>query len=302
MNRLITKLLIFFLLTSFISMAQSKKAQDKKAIKSMCGCYEVGFNFAETFSYSPDSGYQASKVQHSKGLEWVELVKDSENKIVMQHILIVGNAAKPRIVKHWRQDWLYENTGLYMYDVNNKWTFVKKAKKDIAGQWTQKAFQVDDGPRYEGSSTWVHVDGKSYWENITDAPLPRREHTKRNDYNVTVRRNRHEITKDGWVHDQYNDKVIREKGKKDIILAQEKGYNTYTKVDDSKCNPARNWWKENSAMWALVRNYWHTVYAKERDLHLKLKVDNKQLYEYLFNLNVAASDKEIEKIIAGFVE
>ena len=30
-------------------------------------------------------------------------------------------------------------------------------KKDVRGQWTQKVYQVDDSPRYEGSSTWVHL-------------------------------------------------------------------------------------------------------------------------------------------------
>ena len=27
----------------------------------------------------------------------------------------------------------------------------------------------------------AHVDGKSYWENTSHAPLPRREYTKRDD-------------------------------------------------------------------------------------------------------------------------
>ena len=28
-----------------------KKDKDREAIKNMCGCYEVTFNFAETFNY-----------------------------------------------------------------------------------------------------------------------------------------------------------------------------------------------------------------------------------------------------------
>ncbi len=80
---------------------------------------------------------------------------------------------------------------------------------------------------YEGSATWVHVDGKSYWENTTDAPLPRREFSKRSDYNVMTRRNRQEITDYGWVHEQDNDKVLREDS--DKVIAGEKEWNTYTK-------------------------------------------------------------------------
>jgi hypothetical protein len=282
--------------------AQNKKEKDQKAIKEMCGCYEVGFNFAETFSYSKDSTYQGSKVKHDKGLEWVELVEDKDNKIVLQHLLIVGKPTEQSIIKHWRQDWLFENTDFYMFDANNKWKFVQKPKSDVKGQWTQKVFQVDDSPRYEGSASWVHVDGKSYWENTTDAPLPRREYTKRQDYDVTIRTNRHEITKDGWIHDQDNDKVIRKNGEADFVLAQEKGLNTYVKIADSKCKSAQDWWKENYKMWGLVRNNWDNVFAKNQDLELNQKVEDKRLYELLFALETTTKNEEINKIITDFVK
>jgi hypothetical protein len=299
------KKLTFVVLTAVFTFsvnAQNKKEKDQKAIKDMCGCYEVGFNFAETFSYSKDSIYQTSKVKHDKGLEWVQLVEDKDDKIVMQHLLIVGKPTEPNIIKHWRQDWLFENTDFYMFDVNNKWKFLQNPKSDVKGQWTQKVFQVDDSPRYEGSASWVHVDGKSYWENTTDAPLPRREYTKRQDYDVTIRTNKHEITKNGWIHDQDNDKVIRKNGEADFVLAQEKGLNTYVKVADSKCKSAQDWWKENDKMWGLVRNNWDTVFAKNQDLELKQKVEDKRLYELLFALGTTARNEEINKIITDFVK
>ena len=44
-------------LFTFQTNAQSaKKKQDIAAIKSMCGCYEVEFNFAETFIKTKDKG------------------------------------------------------------------------------------------------------------------------------------------------------------------------------------------------------------------------------------------------------
>lgn len=283
--------------------AQKKKQKDREAIKKMCGCYEVSFNFSETFNYSKDSTYKPSKVKHAGGLEWVQLVEDDKNKIAMQHLLIVGKPTEPHIVKHWRQDWVYENTDFYMFNGDNKWKFVQKPKSDVKGQWSQKVYQVDDSPRYEGSASWIHVDGKSFWENTTDAPLPRREYTKRSDYNVTVRRNRHEITNDGWIHDQDNDKVVREEGKEDFVLAQEKGFNNYVKVDDAKCKAAQDWWVTNESMWQLVRNNWENVFAKNQDLELSNKVENKRLYEHLFGLKPEdAGDKEIGKIITDFVK
>ncbi|WP_422107900.1 DUF6607 family protein [Winogradskyella sp.] len=286
---------------SFTAIAQKKKKQDKEAIKEMCGCFEVTFNFAETFQFSEDSLYKPSKTKTDRGLEWAQLVVDEDDKVSIQHLLQVGPPDQPYIVKHWRQDWLYENTDFYMYNGDNEWLFKEKDKKNVKGQWTQKVFQVDDSPRYEGSGTWVHVDGKSYWENTTTAPLPRREYTKRSDYNITMRGNRHEITDFGWVHDQDNDKVIREAGKEDVILAKEKGYNTYKKVDDSRCQAAQDWWKANYDKWALVRTKWQDVYGRNKDLILETKVDNKVLFKHLFDEEMTAKE-DIEKVIESFVK
>lgn len=292
-------LFLFFVVC--IATAQNKQKQDAEAIKAMCGCYEVTFNFTETFNYVNDSLYKPSKTKVDKGLEWAGLVTDEDNKIVIQHILQVGNPAEPMVVKHWRQDWLFENTDFYMYNADNNWAFQKKNKEDVKGQWTQKVYQVDDSPRYEGSGTWVHVDGKSYWENTTTAPLPRREYTTRSDYNLTMRGNRQEITDYGWVHDQDNDKIVRENGKDDVIIAKEKGYNTYVKVDDSRCAVASNWWKEHNKKWATVRAKWDEVYERNQDLSLEAKVDNKPLYKHLFD-EAITDEAQINTIIDSFIK
>lgn len=294
-------LTLITLITVLFATAQDKKQQDLTAIKDMCGCYEVTFNFTETFNYSSDSLYKPSATKVDKALEWAQLVTDEENKIQIQHLLQVGNPAEPMIIKHWRQDWLFENQDLYTFDANNKWVYEHKSKSDVAGQWTQKVYQVDDSPRYEGSSTWLHLDGKSYWENTTPAPLARREYTTRSDYNVLLRGNRQEITDYGWLHDQDNHKIIKEEGKEDILLAKEKGYNTYVKVDDSRCKAAANWWKENTAKWELVRAKWDNVYARNKDLALEEKVDNKVLYKHLFNDEVTEKE-QIDPIIESFVK
>lgn len=279
----------------------NKKELDKEAIKKMCGCFEVTFNFAETFNYSNDSLYNPSKNKVSKGLEWAQLVIDKENQIEIQHLLQVGSPEQPMIVKHWRQNWLYENTNLYSYNADNVWTYESKSADEVAGQWTQKVYQVDDSPRYEGSATWVHVDGKSYWENTANAPLPRREYTTRSDYNLTVRGNRQEITPYGWVHDQDNSKVVRTANQEDQVIAKEKGYNTYKRVDDSKCAAAAQWWVDNQEKWALVRTKWDEVYNKNKDLHLEQKVDNKVLYKHLFGEGYE-DQESINQLIESFVK
>lgn len=281
-------------------LAQEKAEMDRRAIKEMCGCFEVTFNFAETFNYSQDSLYKPSKTKVDKGLEWAQLVADEDDKIVIQHILQVGNPAAPEIVKHWRQDWTFENTRFYIYAGDNQWDFVEKPAGDVAGQWTQKVYQVDDSPRYEGSATWIHVDGKSYWENTTPAPLPRREYTTRADYNITLRGNRHEITAHGWVHDQDNAKILRRAGEDDFVLAQEKGYNTYIRVPDARCQPAADWWVANHEKWAVVRAKWDEVFDRDTDLILKEKVENKVLFKHLFDESVV-DEEDIARVIDAFV-
>jgi len=293
---------ISLLLLASISLnAQNKKIKDKSAIKEMCGCFEVTFNFAETFNYSKDSIYKASETKVDKGLEWAGLVEEGNNKISIQHILQVGNPENTMVVKHWRQDWLFQNTDFYIFNGDNNWTFEQKSKSDVKNQWTQKVYQVDDSPRYEGSGTWVHVDGKSYWENETSAPLPRREYTKRSDYNIILRGNRHEITNYGWVHDQDNSKIIRKNGKEDIVLAKEKGFNTYVKVDESRFKAAKDWWILNNSKWQLVRNKWHEVYSRNTNLSLEAKVDNMPLYKHLFSDDVV-DEKKMNEIIESFVK
>ncbi len=295
----------FLLKTVFVLMvinlnAQSKLKKDIASIKQMCGCFEVTFEFSETFIYSKDSLYQPSKNKTDRGLEWAQLVVDEKDRITIQHILQVGDSSDPYIVKHWRQDWLYQNQEFYYYDGDNNWKYVKLPKQDVKGQWTQKVFQVDDSPRYEGSSSWVHIDGKSYWENYTDAPLPRRERTIRSDYNVLNRGNRHEIKEIGWVHDQNNKKIVRSENK-DLVIAMEKGYNTYRRVEDEKCSAASNWWKENNEKWELVRLKWDEVFSRNRQLSLKSQVDDKPLFMYLFTDDY--NDKNtIESIIDTFVK
>ena len=287
-------------LTCSLAFSQDKKQQDIKSIKSMCGCYEVKFNFAETFQYAKDSAtYKPSQTKHESALEWVELVEDTPNKISMQHLLIVSD---DMIIKHWRQDWLFENTDLYLFDKNTSWKYKKLDKKAVKGQWTQKVYQVDDSPRYEGSATWVHVDGQDYWANVTDAPLPRREHTKRNDYNVLKRRNIHEITSTGWNHEQDNQKLIRDDSGKDVLLAEEKGMDVYTKVADIKCLAGQKWWKENNALWKNVRDKWQTLFERNKDLNLEAKVDRKALYSLLFDLKPNATKAESDAIIDKFVK
>ena len=271
---------------------QNKKEQDQTAIKNMCGCFEVKFKYAETFS--PDIAYEKAYDYKASALEWATLITDKENKISIQHLLVVYDTM---VIKHWRQDWGFENKRIFEYKDKNYWSTKELSEQDVKGQWTQKVFQVDDSPRYSGSATWVHVDGKHSWVHKGDSPLPRREYSKRDDYNILVRGNNVQITNYGWLHEQDNDKINRVTDQEDELISQEKGYNIYTKVADERCKAAQDWWEENEKVWKKIRKEWGKVIAKNTEIKLKSKVDGKRLYKQLFALDANAKSKEIRAII-----
>lgn len=293
-----TPLYIFILslLNIAVINGQSQLEKDKSAIKSMLGCYDVEFKYTETFA--PEVDYEQAYDYSSAALEWAELIEETDDKIVIQHLLVIGDSM---IIKHWRQDWIYEETDTYRFDKDNNWKFETKSKDAVKGKWTQNVYQVDDSPRYSGTATWTHVDGMSSWYNKADSPLPRREYSKRDDYNVMKRGNRVQILDYGWLHEQDNDKVIRTDTTKDVLLVQEKGYNTYKRVEDEKCQAAVEWWKNNHAMWTDVREVWDAVYGQNKDLNLHLKVDDKKLYEHLFYSGQEWKKEDIAKLIDQYV-
>jgi hypothetical protein len=298
MSRFLLILSIFLYTTNLNS--QSKIQKDRDAINKMCGCFKIQFNFKETFQRIDDQEYVPSKEYRSFALELAIPIVNENKKISIQHLLIVGPPNNQSVIKHWRQDWVYQNQDLYTYDTANTWNYTQMSKKAVKGQWTQKVFQVDDSPRYEGSSTWVHVDGKSYWENTNYAPLPRREYSKRNDYNIMLRTNRHEITDSGWVHDQDNKKILKKEGE-EIILAEEKGLSPYKRVSSKKCAKALEWWANNEEKWSSVRNEWEIVYDKKQALTLNSSVNGKRLYEYLLFSNVYDEKEKHKELIESFI-
>jgi len=285
-------------LMSTNTWAQNKKL-DIETIKSMCGCYEVSFASTETFNYPKDkANYKPSEVKLDRALEWITPIEITDNKISLQHLLVITDHM---IIKHWRQDWTFENQDIWHYSGFNGVDYYPKSKEQVKGQWAQQVFEVDDTPRYMESATWIYADGRKFWQNTADAPLPRREYSKRSDYNILQRNNTHEITKQGWIHDQDNAKIIRTKGEKDYVLAYEKGLNTYTKVDDSRCEAAQKYWKENEKLWEKVRSKWNVELAKKKDLRFKPTVDDKPLYSYLFELPANSTQEQVDEIIEKFI-
>lgn len=290
--------------TKPVIATNNKQELDKTWIKKMCGTYKVTFEFSETFA--ADTGYKYYPKYKEWGIEYVFVTEETPAKIVLQHLLIVNDTI---IIKHWAQEWVYENTQLYSYYRDNEWTLKTITAEQAKGTWTQKVYQVDDSPRYESYGTWVHVDGKHYWEGFAYAPLPRREYTKRNDYNVLGRHSRMEIFNDGWALMQDNEKIVRKDGM-DKTICWEKGIERfYTGNYDAM--PAVKWWNKQQAYWADVRKVWDEVYTQYPNLKIRSSVKNERLYDALFDLGDKScktndytqgkAKAEIEAVIKSFI-
>tara|TARA_B100000795_G_scaffold201443_1_gene155248 strand:+ start:1306 stop:2202 length:897 start_codon:yes stop_codon:yes gene_type:complete len=295
-------IIITILLVSNLNLfSQIKKKKDVETIKSMCGCYEVTFKFAETFNYSKDSTYTPSKNKIAYAVEWIDLTYIDKNNLIIQHILQMGKDSNAYIMKHWRQDWNYQNREFLIYDHNNIWNKLEANYNSTKGQWTQKVFQVDDSPRYEGSASWAYIDDKIFWENNVDAPLPRRERSIRSDYNVLNRGNRIEITNEGWIHKQNNQKILRTDTANDVSIASEYGINSYVKINNERCKYAKIWWNKKSEKWKIVRKEWELVFDQNDTISLKPNHEDKPLWEYLFS-DEYSNQNEIKNIINNFVK
>ena len=287
------QLLFLTALCSSTAFSQSNKAKEIELIKSMAGTYKVDFKFTETFAPVKDYKYWDKKFEWAN--EYVTIVEETPNKISLQHLLIINDSI---IIKHWRQDWVYEADQYFVYDKDNTWKKVKVPKDKVKGTWTQKVYQVDDGPRYEGYGTWVHVDGRHYWESVTDAPLPRREHTIRNDYNVLNRTSHIEIYPDGsWVLDQDNKKIARVPSG-DSLVCMEKGIEYFTPSKVS-AQSAIKYWEKEQLFWKDVRTAWDEISKKFSTISIAKRVDDKLLFEVLFALaEKYSSEKKYDAVNA----
>lgn len=222
---------------------------DRRAILSMLGDYKVSFAFDETVELA--AGYQRQAPHRSGGFETVVLVADEGTRIELQHLLV---GPDDHVTKHWRQEWLYEARSGWTYSGDQRFAAREREASEVAGTWTQRVYEVSDVPRYAGGGRWNHRYGVSTWTSErTWRPLPRREYTKRSDYQLLNVENRHTITPSGWTHEQDNTKVVRDGQGRDTTLVREFGFNDYRRIDGFDFSPAYRYWQQTAPYWSKVR-------------------------------------------------
>ena len=265
--------------------------KDRRAILAMAGGYRTSFDFLETVGYT--AGYEPPPPYRSWGTEYVYVVADEPRYISLQHVIVMffeeedGAVTGPMVVKHWRQDWRYEDRRIIEYAGHDVFQRRDLSEAEAAGTWSQAVYQVDDSPRYESWGRWQHLDGYSSWiSQETSRPLPRREFSVRDDYHLLYGTNRHSIVPGGWTHEENNLKVVLDETgafrAEQPYLAREIGVNRYQRIVDFDFSAGDDYWSRTAAFWGDVVDWWESAFDKQPRLVLKKNVDGANLFMRLF--------------------
>lgn len=267
--------------------------RDRRAILAMAGPYRTSFEFLEVVGYTPD--FTPDKPYQSWGTEYVYVLEDRGDFISLQHIMVMffqqgEKTIGPMVMKHWRQDWQFQKAQVLQYQGDNQWQLNSIPPEMVEGTWAQAVYQVDDSPRYESYGAWSHENNYSSWQSqLTWRPLPRREHSVRDDYDILEGTNRHTILPFGWVHEQENLKRVlhprtgsNSAQQTYTFLAKELGVNRYQRIVGHDFSAGDEYVKKTDAFWRDVREAFDKAITSNGGIKLKTKVDNTPLFAPLF--------------------
>lgn len=241
----------------------SQFERDRQSILAQAGQWRVRFDMRENVSFR--EGYEPLEEKLSAGDEIVRVVYDDGTRISLQHILVMGDdAGNHFVIKHWRQDWVYEPETVLTYAGPNHWTLTAVPAAERRGAWSQTVWQTDDSPRYGGVGHWDYDHGVSEWTSApTWRPLARRDAVRNPIYDRYLGTNRHALTPAGWVHIQDNVKMGQASGGEGdadagdpVAIVQEDVINTYRRVDNYDPKPGDDYWAATKDYWAGVRAAW----------------------------------------------
>ena len=259
--------------------------RDRLAILAMAGNFRTSFQFIETAGFT--EAYSPPQPYFSWGTEHVAVIEDRGEFISLQHTLVMyfkgESGESPMVMKHWRQDWTYQDTDLHTYRGDSTWARQQMPKGDVKGFWSQAVFQVDDSPRYEVLGRWSHEKNYSSWTSQTSyRPLPRREYSVRGDYNILRGEHKITIAPTGWLHEQHNRKSQKDKHS-ETCIAQEVGLNRYERISEPDLSAAESSWTKTEPYWRTVRKAWGAIMAEHDQFQIMSDYQDKKLYQLHFS-------------------
>jgi hypothetical protein len=279
--------------------------RDRRAILAMAGTYRVTFDFLEVAAYAA-TGKPLGPYQ-SWGTEKVYVDKDEAGFVSLVHILEMrlldkdGKVSDPFVTKHWRQDWRYEPDVIVEYKGGDRWERRPVADAERQGAWMQTVYQVDESPRYASIGRWQHSASLSTWLSAdTWRPLPRREWSVRDDYQVLLGTNRHTIGPTGWTQEENNLKTVltaqRSIDTSRPYVAREYGMARYERLRDADFAAADRYYDRTRSFWDQVRDAWSAAFEQQGTITLRGPVDKLGMFMPLFE---RADQIEEKGVVAG---
>lgn len=258
-------------LPAAVEAPASQFERDRQSILAQAGQWRVRFDMRENVSFR--AGYTPLDEHQSAGNEIVRVVYDDGNRISLQHILVMGDDnGNVYVIKHWRQDWVYEPETVLTYADTNRWVLTPVSTDARRGAWSQTVWQTDDSPRYGGVGHWDYEHGMAAWTSgPTWRPLARRDAVRDTPYDRYLGANRHALTPAGWVHLQDNMKMGPSEGADTdpTAIVQEDVINTYRAVENYDPTPGDAYWAATKDYWATVRAAWDEQIQAASGLYLE---------------------------------
>jgi hypothetical protein len=239
--------------------------RDRRAILALAGEYRTSFDFLEVLVFEPP--FRPARPYRSWATERIFVLADRPGFISLQHLLVMhyidkdGERQGPVVQKHWRQDWRYEPDAIVEFVGDRVWRPRAVPEDEGRRSWSLTVYHVDDSPRYASVGVWQHSAVGSFWQDRgTWRPLPQRERTVRDDYDVLAGSNRITVQPVGWVHEQDNLKVVFAAPHVPAVdvpfRAREIGVNRYQRIVDYDFAAGDSYWSATSEFWRIVRESW----------------------------------------------
>ncbi|MEM7626247.1 MAG: DUF6607 family protein [Planctomycetota bacterium] len=299
-----------------LTPAEQALARDRAAILGLAGVFDVEYRYEEVVVLR--AGYTLAAPQQTRAREWVVVVQDTPERIVLQHLLLVGEPAL--VVKHWRQDWRHAPTTAVQYVDAQIWRRTPFNLAGLAGVWTRSVVEADGAPAYTGWGRWTHagsaidettsdvaVDpvegaetsgneaeatpggGGASWSSVTPvlAPLPRREAVRQGDYEVLWVEDRVTQTPTGWAQEQSLTKSVFVPTVPPLV--REAGVVNYRRAEGVDVAAAEAYWRRVGPYWAVARAAWENAFRSSRDVKIFDEVNGEPRWRRLFGVVDAAA-------------
>ena len=158
------------------------------------------------------------------------------------------------VVKHWRQDWRFEDTVTHDYQGHGVYERHNHREQDIRGcgpkRYTRLTIRLDMKQWESGITEQACLNGRAPKKKTTS----RREFAVRSDYQALLGRHRITVTHNGWIQGRRLLKLAlktnNEQAETGAMLAKEAGISRYERITGYDFNAGDLYWEKTESFLA----------------------------------------------------